>query len=333
MCARMAKTAFADPHFSDIVTRIRSRQRGGWPEIAEGNAPGLGMAHDRMDEGICRIGDGSGFTGWVKPETGGTSAFLQAIIDAEPACVKLLAGDGSLIMMNRAGLDMIEADTMDQVKGSKVSCLVGPEYRDAFDRLVQDVFRGITGKLDFEVLGLQGGKRWLATHAVPLRDGQGTIVALLGITQDITERKVAERALQEEKKFSDTIIDSLPGNFYMCDDKGNLLRWNKNEQESTGYSMEELSRMRLTDLFREDRPLIEAMMREVFSTGSSSVEARLTSRTGMLIPLLLSGFRMTRNDRTYLVGMGIDISDRKRLEAQLIQSQKMESIGTMVGGV
>jgi PAS domain-containing protein len=54
---------------------------------------------------------------------------LQTIIDSEPECVKMLAADGSLLMMNKAGLAMIEAESLDQVKDQCVYPLVLPEYR------------------------------------------------------------------------------------------------------------------------------------------------------------------------------------------------------------
>ena len=118
--------------------------------------------------------------------------FLRAIIDAEPECVKLLAPGGSLQMMNRAGLAMIGADSFDTVKGHSVYPLVASEYRDAFISLTEGVFHGREGSLEFELVGLNGCRLWLETHAVPFRNAQGEIASLLAITRDVTERKQAE---------------------------------------------------------------------------------------------------------------------------------------------
>ena len=126
-----------------------------------------------------------------------SEAKLKAIIEAEPECVKVLAADGTLLQMNRAGLDMVEADVEDQVVGHKVADIVAPQHRAAFTALNERVNRGEPGSLEFEIVGLKGGHRWLDTHAVPMRDAAGNITGLLGVTRDITARKKAEHELEQ----------------------------------------------------------------------------------------------------------------------------------------
>jgi two-component system cell cycle sensor histidine kinase/response regulator CckA len=153
------------------------------------------------------------------------------------------------------------------------------------------------------------------------------------IVRNITERKNAEQAIMREKAFSDAIIDSLPGVFYICDQEGNLLRWNNNEKETTGYSMAELSHMNVKNLFGADRDLIERKIQEVLEIGRTVLEASIITKSGVPIPFYLTGCRMSLDGRQYIVGIGLDISDRKQLENQLRHSQKMEAIGTLAGGV
>jgi PAS domain S-box-containing protein len=125
--------------------------------------------------------------------------FLKAIIETEPDCIKMLNVDCNLLMMNQAGLDIIEADSLEQVKGHCVCSLVTPPYRDAFIALTKQVFRGISGTLEFEIIGIKGRHAWLETHAVPFRNEKGEIVSLLGITRNITARKQAEEDLHQAK--------------------------------------------------------------------------------------------------------------------------------------
>lgn len=122
---------------------------------------------------------------------------LKTIIETEPECVKVLAADGTLLQMNRAGLQMIEAESDTQVIGHRLTDIVTPEYRDAFDRLNEKINRGESGTLEFEIVGLKGTHRWLDTHAVPMRDANGRITGLLGVTRDITARKLVDRELKQ----------------------------------------------------------------------------------------------------------------------------------------
>ena len=97
--------------------------------------------------------------------------------------------------MNRAGLDMIETDSLDKVKGLSLYPLIAEEYREPFKTLTKDVFNGKSGTLEFRMIGLKGRPLWLYTHAVPLRNEKGEIVSALATTLDITERKRAEDKL------------------------------------------------------------------------------------------------------------------------------------------
>ncbi len=120
---------------------------------------------------------------------------LRTIYNTEPSCIKILGPKGELIEMNPAGLAMIEADNLDQVKGHSITAIINEPYRKAFQKITQHVFKGKQGQLEFEITGLKGTPRWLETHAVPLKNSEGKIISLLGVTRDITERKKAEEKI------------------------------------------------------------------------------------------------------------------------------------------
>ena len=138
-------------------------------------------------------------------ELAAREAHLRTIFDTEPECVKLLAADGSLLEMNPAGLQMIEADSFQQVKSHCVYPLIIEEHRKPFEELTKNVFSGGSGTLEFQIVGLKGGRRWLETHASPLRDTSGKVTALLGITRDITDRKRIEALLAGQKQVLELI--------------------------------------------------------------------------------------------------------------------------------
>jgi PAS domain S-box-containing protein len=133
--------------------------------------------------------------------------------------------------------------------------------------------------------------------------------------RDITGRRQIEDNLLEEKVFSETTIDSLPGVFYLFDEQGKFRRWNKNFERATGYSAKEIAGMHPLDIFsREDQKNIEEKIREVFVTGEAAVEANLVSKDGRQTPYIFTGLRVTLDKTPYLIGTGQDITQRKQAE-------------------
>jgi PAS domain S-box-containing protein len=136
-------------------------------------------------------------------------ARLHQLIDNEPECVKLLDSRGQLLEMNAAGLRMIEAEAIEALLGKCVYDLIDASHRDAFRELTERVCRGERGRLEFEIIGLKGTRRWLETHAVPFREEATGELRLLGITRDITDRRRAEQALRESTADVRRLMDRL----------------------------------------------------------------------------------------------------------------------------
>jgi PAS domain S-box-containing protein len=134
---------------------------------------------------------------------------LRTIIDSEPECVKQVGRDGTLLAINPAGVAMIEAGSTDDVIGACVYDIVAPEHREAFRRLTESTFAGDSGSLGFDIIGLRGTRRSMETHAVPLRDHSGEIVASLAITRDVTDRKRAETELHDALDRAEQLATSL----------------------------------------------------------------------------------------------------------------------------
>jgi two-component system cell cycle sensor histidine kinase/response regulator CckA len=167
----------------------------------------------------------------------------------------------------------------------------------------------------------------------------------------LTERQRSAERLMEEIDFCVGLIDSLPGFFCLYDKDLRLRRWNKNLETATGYSAEELSGKRLGDWHPsvEDRSrsmtAVQALLQH--GGGAQYLELELLHKDGSLVPYLLSGVKLDSPSGPMVLGVGIDISERRRAEKaralaeqalrrteqQLRQSQKMEAIGRLAGGM
>lgn len=131
---------------------------------------------------------------------------LRYIFQTEPNCVKILDGEGALLQMNESGLSMIEADKLEQVAGQRVVNLVDEPFQKEFNQLTKAVVKGESGTLQFSITGLKGTKRWLETHAVPLKDMQTGRNLLLGVTRDITEQKGRTDLIEAISEVQQTFI-------------------------------------------------------------------------------------------------------------------------------
>lgn len=135
--------------------------------------------------------------------------------------------------------------------------------------------------------------------------------------------KKNEAALLEEKIFTEAILESIPGYLYVYDDAGRLIRWNKNHEIMTGYTAEELSSMTLAKWFdAEDYERVAAAVSKIFTAGFGEVEADLILKDGSKMRIISNGVRLTLGGSNYFTGIGIDVSEHRRNEAEIIQAKE-----------
>jgi PAS domain S-box-containing protein len=143
-----------------------------------------------------------------------------------------------------------------------------------------------------------------------------------GVARDITEYKQIYRSLLKEKNFSETAINNLPGIFYLFTETGHLVRWNRNLEDVTGLSPDVLRNRHILDFLEDDeKPNVAEGFREAMNQGVRRIEANLKKENGAVIPLLLTGSALEMDSRRYMLGMGIDITERKEGEKALAESE------------
>ncbi|HSQ00151.1 MAG TPA: PAS domain S-box protein, partial [Candidatus Dormibacteraeota bacterium] len=204
-----------------------------------------------------------------------------------------------------------------------------PEARPALAEKMHEAFVTGTTSAEAELIARDGTRhpRWFTSKRFQLGDG----AALVGVGIDISQRRAAEERIRREKELSDNLIESLPGIFYLFDDQGRFLRWNENFAAISQYGNEEIARMQPTEFFDgEGREHIRQRIGEVFVTGHSTAGADFVSKDGSRRPYFFTGRRVMVDDRPCVIGMGIDVSERKRAEEALQRAKAAQLLATLL---
>jgi len=143
--------------------------------------------------------------------------------------------------------------------------------------------------------------------------------------------------LRRETSLLETLLESLPGIFYMYDAQTLcLVNWNKNHQEVSGYTEEEMFGKHVLDWHRaENETKVLAAIDRVMAEGQAVMEAPLVMKDGREVPYLLTAKRLDLKDSSYFMGVGIDVTDWKRTEDALRQKTALfeAHVGSSIDGI
>ncbi|AFZ00517.1 PAS domain S-box protein [Calothrix sp. PCC 6303] len=257
---------------------------------------------------------------------------LRAIIDAEPECIQLIAQDGTLLEINASGLMMLEVDTVEQVVGKSAIALIVQDYHSAFLSFHDSICRGYRGTLEYEVVGYRGTRRWMETSAVPLvNESDGTFLHL-AVTRDITTRKLSEQKIREQAALLDVAVDGI----LVQDIRGKILYWNKGAERLYGWSGEEvLEKDASYLLYQPGSSQLEKTLAHVIQYGDWKGELQqvCSDDTQIIVESRWTLLRDEKGNPKSILTVNTDITEKKQLETQLMRSQRLESIGTLAGGI
>lgn len=175
---------------------------------------------------------------------------------------------------------------------------------------------------ELQIMTTGGTYRVFYDRAFIKYDTKGEPVRILGAMQDITDREAIKKQILREKELSDSIINSLPGIFYLFTKDGRYLRWNKNLEMVTGYSAEEISKLHPLQLISEpEREWVTGRIENVFISGSDNTEAKILLKNGEHIPYYFTGQAIEYEGELCLMGVGLDFSDKEKAEKAILASE------------
>ena len=202
--------------------------------------------------------------------------------------------------------------------------VVLPEDKWILDRQSAELSQGKKSCEEYRIVHKDGRIRWIEVRSIPVIS-KGTLVQVDGAVTDITTRKTSQLELSNANAFIESMISALPGLFYVFDSRGNYKYWNKEVEILTGYTADEFRASHPLDLFAEkDKKLIAENIQLVIDNGHANTEADVLSKDGVTkTPLYFSARRVMLQGEIHIVGVGIDVTERRKTEDVIQKSQEM----------
>jgi len=245
---------------------------------------------------------------------------LETVFASINEMVFVLDMKGRILTVNKAVLERLQY-TRGELTGMDVLALHVPERRDEALGIVQGMIAGTTDSCPVPVIAKDGTR--IEVETTVTHGWWNNQDVLIGVSRDVTERKQAEDALRESDERHRTILQTTNDGFWIIDlPEGNLTDVNETYCRMSGYTRDELLKLRIPDLDAIKTPDEQAAtIRKIITNGSGIFETRHKRKDGSVFDIELSvTYQKTNGGK--LICFCRDITDRKRAEEALHESAR-----------
>jgi diguanylate cyclase (GGDEF)-like protein/PAS domain S-box-containing protein len=244
-----------------------------------------------------------------------SEARFRGYIDHSPNGVFVAAPDGHFVDINPSASTLVGYSREELLAGMNVLDIFGmgdmPAYLGQFETTLKHGHQA-----EVALRRKNGSSVVVMLTAARLPDGR-----LLGFAVDLTERKRVEAAIEQQRRFRDILMEAIPGIAYALDTQGRLIFFNQLLSQFSEMPVEAHLGMNALEFFEgDDRTSITDAVRQTFEMGHTEVEATIVGRQGRRTPFFFTGNRIEFDGQPIVVGVGIDISERKLAEARMRQA-------------
>jgi PAS domain S-box-containing protein len=264
---------------------------------------------------------------------------LATAIEQAPISVYIAAADGRILYTNPAFTRMTGYSSEEALGANPRILKSGKQDPALYREMWATIGAGRSWQGEVVNRRRDGTLYTQELTIAPVREGAGTVTAYIALGKDVTSQRQAEEALRNSEERYRAVADSANEAIVTATLDGIIVGWNKAAELTFGYSASETLGLPLTRLIPERwREEHLAGISRVRSGGEGRIIGRLVEVTalhkdGSEFPVELSLATWEAAEGFFVTAMLRDISARKNLEAQLVQSQKLEAVGQLAGGV
>ena len=265
-------------------------------------------------------------------ELRGSRQMLQTILDAIPQRVFWKDRNCTYLGCNRPFAMDAGLKNPAEIVGKNDFGLSWASIAGLYRADDEGVMQQRLGKLNFQERQTRpdGTELWLQTNKLPLLDAEGNVTGLVGTYEDITERRHAEWELRLTKRSLDVASDTV----FWINPQARIVYASEAASRALGYSREELISLSIPDidpLFPQER--WKGFWEEFRVRGAMNFESQHKDKQGRIFPVEVTVNFLEFDGQEFMFAFARDITQRRELESQLRQAQKLDSIGQLAAGI